>query len=152
MTTAFDIVDAIKVCCEDIRTDRGYLTDAGLNVQTNLPGRSSPADVHPMVVIVWPGQDKELEYPGQVRQLMAGEFQVFMEFKVQPVDDLSAARAAYLDLTRALFGPDSQPVLRNIVSGVEIAGASHFPRQSGGTLGQVTVHLLIRWIENIGQE
>ncbi len=149
MTTAFDIVRSIEACAARVRTTNGFRTDAGLNVHRNVT-KFSEADAHPLIFIGYAGADKTNEYPGQVRQEKAAEFQLSMEYEVQPIDSLQAAENAYRDLVQAVFGAGS-PGIANVVS-FEYVGESHIPRMAGGLFGQMSIFILIRWIENVGQE
>jgi len=149
MATAFDIVRSIEACAVRVLQANSFLTDAGLNVHRNIT-KFSDADPHPLIFIGYPGADKTAEYPGQVRQEKAGEFQLSMEYEVQPIDSLQAAEYAYRDLVKAIFGPGAPPI-ENVVS-YEYVGESHIPRLAGGKYGQMSIFLLIRWIESVGQE
>lgn len=149
MATAFDIVRWLRGCAERIQTGNGFLTNAGLHVHENVT-LFSASDAHPLVFIGYPGADKTAEYPGQVRQEKAAEFQLAMEFEVDPEAPLLAAESAYLDLVRSVFGPGA-PTITGITS-YEYSGDQHIPRMAGGDYGQISVFLTIRWIEAVGRE
>lgn len=152
MATAFDIIDKLVLCAKRVTVANGFNTDAGLNVFENVR-EFARSDVHPLIFIGYGGSDKTAEYPGQVRQQKAAEFQFSMEFEVAPEDGLTPARKAYKDLTKCVLDSGAVAIFAGVpVISVELAGDTHVPRLAGTIYSQVTVHLLIRWIEYAGQE
>ncbi len=149
MTTAFQIVESLAECARRIRIANGFRTDAGETVHKNVRVFSA-SDVHPLVFIGYPGADSVKRYPGSARIEKAAEFQLSMEYEIQPDDDLDPAADAYRDLVVAVFGPGS-PGISNVVS-YEYESELHIPRLNGGKFGQMSIFILIRWIENVGQE